>query len=107
MAFLCLMPAHFEWPDKLEMTSEHAFDDFSSLQEHMPPASRDHVTRRGHSGGLDLLAILADSTLLRESSRFGSCRRLLTMQSFDQLARQRRFGVARLHREYSLDLIDG
>src|SRR6266849_967442 len=39
--------------------------------------------------------------------RFGSCRRLLTMQSFDQLARQRRFGVAWLHREYSLDLIDG
>src|ERR1700693_6612033 len=25
MAFLCLMPAHFEWPDTLVGASEHAF----------------------------------------------------------------------------------
>jgi len=24
---LCLMPAHLEWPDKLEAASEHAFDE--------------------------------------------------------------------------------
>src|SRR5216684_2740138 len=69
MAFLCLMPAHFEWPDKLEMTSEHAFDDFSSLQEHMPPASRDDVAGCGRRNGLDLLAIDPDSALLRQTSR--------------------------------------
>src|SRR5260370_27626708 len=40
MAFLCLMPAHFEWPDKLGMTSEHAFDDSTS-----PHTASNHACR--------------------------------------------------------------
>src|SRR5258708_15091587 len=69
MAFLCLMPAHFEWPDKLEVTSEHAFGDFSSLQEHMPTPRRDDISGFGGSCGLDFLAIDADSALLGQSPR--------------------------------------